>query len=295
MIRALAFESTVRLYAITGTQLVKKAQETHQTLPSATAALGRSLVVGAMMGFMLKGNQKLTIRIKGDGPIGEILVDAHSDGKVRGYVSNPQVHFQYPSGKLNVAQTVGTNGEIQVIKDVGMKDYYISSVELISGELGEDFTYYFAKSEQVPSSVACGVLVDTDNSVLAAGGFILQLLPGTPEHIIEKIEKKLGSIKPVSQMVAENYTPEMIIEAIAGDDYEVLSKQDVRFECDCTKERFADGLRTIGKDALREIIEEDGQAEIVCHFCNTKFHFSKEELESLISREQKNTDQPIVQ
>lgn len=281
IVRALAFNDSVRIYAIRGTNLVNYAQEIHQTLPSATAALGRTLLVGAMMGAMLKGNEKLTIRIKGDGPVGEILVDARANGNVRGYVSHPLVHFQYPNGKLNVAKTVGTTGELQVIKDVGLKDYYVSSVELISGELGEDFTYYFAKSEQVPSAVGVGVLVETDNRVRAAGGFILQLLPGAPEQVIGEIEAKLSSIKPVSEMIDEGYTPEQIIAALAGSDHKIISSQPVEYFCDCSKERFGTSLKTIGKESLTEIIEEDEQAEVVCHFCNTKYHFTKEELITL--------------
>lgn len=278
IVRALAFDDSVRIYAIRGTELVGKAQEIHGTLPSATAALGRTLVVGAMMGAMLKGEEKLTIRIKGDGPVGELLVDARANGNVRGYVAHPLVHFQYPNGKLNVAKTVGTTGELQVIKDIGMKDYYVSTVELVSGELGEDFTYYFAKSEQVPSAVGCGVLVETDNRVRAAGGFILQLLPGTSEEAIARIEERLSSLKPVSEMIDEGYTPEQIVEAVAGDDHRILSTQPVEYFCDCSKERFGNSLKAIGRKSLTEIIDEDGKAEVVCHFCNTKYHFTKEEL-----------------
>lgn len=283
IVRALAFDSTVRIYTIRGTDMVQEAQTIHQTWPSASAALGRSLVVGAMMGAMLKGDQKLTIRIKGDGPLGEILIDANAQGKVRGYVSHPEVHYQYPSGKLDVATTVGRNGELQVIKDVGLKDYYVSSVELISGELGEDFTYYFAKSEQTPSSVACGVIVDTDNRIKAAGGFIIQILPGVSEQTIEKLESILANIKPVSQMIDEGYTPEDIIkEIVQENDYELLSTLDVAFHCDCDKDRFARGLISIGKHELAKIIEEDRQAEVVCHFCNTKYLFTEDELLQLL-------------
>ncbi|HEY8435554.1 MAG TPA: Hsp33 family molecular chaperone HslO [Haloplasmataceae bacterium] len=278
IVRAMAFHDTVRIYTIRGTGLVGKAQEIHHTLPSATAALGRTLIIGAMMGAMLKDDQRLTIRIKGDGPIGEILVDARANGNVRGYVANPLVHYQYPDGKLNVAQTVGTKGEIQVIKDLGLKDFYTSSIELVSGELGEDFTYYFAKSEQIPSAVGAGVLVETDNRVRAAGGFILQLLPGATEETINTIEKRLSQMMPVSEMVDKGYTPEQMVEVLAGDDHHILSKQPVQFFCDCSKDRFGKSLASLGKETLNEMIEEDGKAEIVCHFCRSKYGFTKEEL-----------------
>jgi molecular chaperone Hsp33 len=284
IVRAMAFDRTVRIYAINATQTVKRAQEIHHTWPSATAALGRTIIVSAMMGAMLKGNDRLTVRVKGDGPIGEMLVDANAKGQIRGFVNNPEVHFQYPSGKLNVAATVGTTGEIQVIKDLGLKDYFVSTVELISGELGEDFTYYFAKSEQTPSSVACGVLVDTDNTVLSAGGFIIQLMPGATEETITKIEQVLGTIKPTSQMVDEGYTPEaMVKEIVKEEDYSIISQLEVDYVCQCDKDRFARGLVSIGKKDLQEIIEEDGKADITCHFCNEHYHFDKNELEELLN------------
>jgi molecular chaperone Hsp33 len=284
LVRAIAFDNTVRIYAINTTQTVKRAQEIHQTWPSATAALGRTLTVGAMMGAMLKGKDRLTIRIMGDGPIGEILVDSNALGEVRGLVKNPRVHFQYPSGKLDVARTVGKTGELQVIKDLGLKDYFISTVELVSGELGEDFTYYFAKSEQTPSSVGCGVLVDTDNTVKSAGGFIIQVMPGITDETIAQIEQALATIKPISQMVDEGYSPEDIIgEIIQGQPFEIISKMDVNYVCQCNKDRFARGLVSIGKKDLQEIIEVDKKAEITCQFCLEHYHFNQSDLEELLN------------
>lgn len=291
LVRALAFNGTIRIYAVNITETVREAQRRHQTLPAATAALGRTMAVAAMMGAMLKGRESLTVKVTGDGPIGEILVDANAIGEVKGYVANPDVHFQYPDGKLNVQAAVGTNGEITVIKDLGLKDFFISSVNLISGELGEDFTYYFAKSEQTPSSVGCGVYVDTDNSVLSAGGFIIQVMPGATDETITTLENILKSIKPVSQMLYEGYKPEDIVKAICQDnDYQIISKLDIKFVCNCSKERFAEGLASLGKDEVQKIIEEDHGAEVVCHFCKERYYYTENELQEIINDMEKSTD-----
>ncbi|NLC95875.1 MAG: Hsp33 family molecular chaperone HslO [Bacilli bacterium] len=291
LVRALAFNGTIRIYAVNITETVREAQRRHQTLPAATAALGRTMAVAAMMGAMLKGRESLTVKVTGDGPIGEILVDANATGEVKGYVANPDVHFQYPDGKLNVQAAVGTNGEITVIKDLGLKDFFISSVNLISGELGEDFTYYFAKSEQTPSSVGCGVYVDTDNSVLSAGGFIIQVMPGATDETITTLENILKSIKPVSQMLYEGYKPEDVVKAICQDnDYQIISKLDIKFVCNCSKERFAEGLASLGKDEVQKIIEEDHGAEVVCHFCKERYYYTENELQEIINDMEKSTD-----
>jgi len=291
LVRAIAFNGTIRIYAVNVTETVQEAQKRHQTLPAATAALGRTMAVAAMMGAMLKGQESLTVKVTGDGPIGEILVDANAIGEIKGYVSNPDVHFQYPDGKLNVSAAVGTNGEITVIKDLGLKDFFISSVNLISGELGEDFTYYFAMSEQTPSSVGCGVYVDTDNSVLSAGGFIIQVMPGATDETITTLENILKTIKPVSQMLYEGYTPEDIVKEICqGNDYQILSKLDIKFVCHCSKERFAEGLASLGKDELKKIIEEDHGAEVECHFCREKYQYTETELLDIINESEKSTN-----
>ncbi len=283
LIRAISFDDKVRIFAVNATKSVQEAQKRQNTWPTVSAALGRTLVVGAMMGAMLKGRESLTIKINGDGPIGEILVDANAIGEIKGYVTNPQVHFQYPNGKLNVSAAVGSKGEIQVIKNLGMRDMFISSVELISGELGQDFTYYFAKSEQTPSSVGCGVLVDTDNSILAAGGFIIQVLPGATEETIAQLEKTVASIKPASQMIDEGYSPVDIVKEICKDEpFTILATLDVDFVCHCSKEKFAEGIKSIGKDELKAIIDEDKQAEIICHFCNEKYNYTEDELKELL-------------
>ncbi|ERJ12429.1 Hsp33 family molecular chaperone HslO [Haloplasma contractile] len=283
IVKSLAFNDTIRILACTATETVNRAWENQHTYPTATAALGRTLIVGSMMGSMLKGEENITIRIKGDGPIGLITVDANARGEVRGYVENPLVHYQYDNGKLNVAKAVGKNGEIHVIKDLKMRDYFHSSVPIISGELGEDFTYYFTRSEQTPSSVGCGVLVEPDNSVSAAGGFIIQVMPGATEETIKKIETNLGKIKSVSSMVADGYTPEDIVKEICQNEgYRILDQMQIAYTCKCSKERFAAGLISLGKNELTTIIEEDGQAETECHFCKDKYHFDREELIALL-------------
>jgi molecular chaperone Hsp33 len=283
LIKALGYEGQVRAYAVSTTDTVGEAQRRHYTWPTASAALGRAMTAGVMMGGMLKGEEKLTIKIEGGGPIGSILVDSNAKGEVRGYVTHPQTHFDLNEhGKLDVRRAVGTDGLLTVVKDIGLRDYFSGQVPLVSGELGEDFTYYFVTSEQVPSSVGVGVLVNPDNSILAAGGFIIQLMPGTSEDTISKIEKRLSTITPVSKMIQSGMTPEEILTEILGEgNVNILEKMDVQFSCQCSRERIATALISLGQAEIRDIIETDGQAEAHCHFCNQTYQFSKEQLEEL--------------
>lgn len=283
LIKALGYEGQVRAYAVSTTDTVGEAQRRHYTWPTASAALGRSMTAGVMMGGMLKGEEKLTIKIEGGGPIGSILVDSNAKGEVRGYVTHPQTHFDLnEQGKLDVRKAVGTDGLLTVVKDIGLRDYFSGQVPLVSGELGEDFTYYFVTSEQVPSSVGVGVLVNPDNSILAAGGFIIQLMPGTSDDTISKIEKRLSTITPVSKMIQNGMTPEEILTEILGEgNVNILEKVDVQFSCQCSRERIANALISLGQAEIRDIIETDGQAEAHCHFCNQTYQFSKEQLEEL--------------
>lgn len=283
LVKALAYGRQIRAYAVRSTETVAEAQRRHYTWPTASAAMGRAMTAGLMMGAMLKGEDKLTIKIEGGGPIGNILVDSNAKGTVRGYVSNPQTHFDLNEhGKLDVRRAVGTDGTLTVVKDIGLRDFFSGSVPLVSGELGEDFTYYFATSEQVPSSVGVGVLVNPDNSILAAGGFIFQLMPGTSDDTISRIEERLKTITPISKMIQQGLTPEEILEELFGkEELTILEKMPVRFECTCSKERFADAIVSLGQSEISDMIEEDGMAEAHCHFCNEKYHFSKEELEAL--------------
>ncbi len=283
LVKALGYNGQVRAYAVTTTETVGEAQQNHQTWPTASAALGRTLTVGLMLGAMLKGDEKLTIKIEGGGQLGAILVDANAKGEVRGYVTNPQTHIDLNKrGKLDVSGVVGKEGMLTIVKDIGMKDYFTSQVPLVSGEIGEDFTYYLATSEQVPSSVGVGVLVNPDNSIKAAGGFIIQMLPGATEETINNIEERLKVIAPISTMIQQGLTPEEVMEHILGkENMQIIEKMDVRFQCPCSRERISDTLISLGKDEIKDIIETEGKAEAQCHFCNEKYHFSKEELNEL--------------
>ena len=281
LVKGLGFNDEIRAIAISSTSLVEEARRRHDSFPSATAALGRTLTIASMMGSQLKGTENLTIRINGGGPAGAIVVEANSSGTVRGYIANPQVHFQYNSGKLNVGMTVGTDGQLAVTKDLGLKDYFTGQVPLQTGEIGDDFTYYFAASEQIPSAVGAGVLVDPDNSVRAAGGFIIQVMPGASDATLTKLETVLAAIKPISQMIDEGYTPEAVLKEVFGDSLRILDRQDVKFECNCSKERFESGIISLGEDEIQAMIDEDHGAEAVCYFCMERYQFSEAELETL--------------
>lgn len=282
LIKAIAYDGKVRAYAARTTDMVNEAQRRHDTWPTASAAIGRTMTASLMLGAMLKGEDKLTVKIEGGGPIGAIVADANAKGEVRAYVSNPHVHFDLnEQGKLDVRRAVGTDGTLSVVKDLGLRDYFTGQVEIVSGELGDDFTYYLVSSEQVPSSVGVGVLVNPDNTILAAGGFIIQLLPGTDEETISTIEKQLSQIEPISKLIQKGLTPEEILEEVLGQKPDVLETMPVKFHCSCSKDRFETAILGLGKKEIQDMIEEDGKAEAVCHFCNEKYLFTKEELEEL--------------
>ncbi|CRK85382.1 Hsp33 family molecular chaperone HslO [Neobacillus massiliamazoniensis] len=283
LVKALAYDGYIRAYAVRTTETVSEAQRRHKTWRTASAALGRTLTAGVMMGAMLKGEEKLTIKIDGGGPIGVILVDSNAKGEVRGYVSNPEVDFEANElGKLDVRRAVGTTGSLTVVKDIGLRDFFSGQIQLVSGELGEDFTYYFATSEQVPSSVGVGVLVNPDDTILAAGGFIFQLMPGIEEAVITKIENRLKEIPPISKLIEKGLTPEEILTELFGkEQVKILETIPVKFQCTCSKERFADAIVSLGAAEITDMINEDGKAEAHCHFCNERYQYSKEELEEL--------------
>jgi len=283
LVKSLAFNGQVRAYAVKTTETVSEAQRRHYTWPTASAALGRAMTAGVMLGSMLKGEEKLTIKVEGGGPIGIILVDANSKGEVRGYVTNPQTHFDLNSqGKLDVARAVGINGTLTIVKDLGLREHFTGQVPIVSGELGDDFTYYLVSSEQVPSSVGVGVLVNPDNSILAAGGFIIQLMPGTDDATITGIEQRLSKIEPISKLIQKGLTPEEILEEVLGkDNVKIIDKMPVKFQCQCSRERFESGIIGLGAKEIQDMIDEDGKAEAQCHFCNEKYQFTKEDLEAL--------------
>lgn len=284
LIKALAFEGTIRAYAVNSTNVVAEGQKKHHVWPTATAALGRTMTAALMMGAMLKGNDKLTVKIEGNGPAGPIVVDADARGDVKGYITHPHTHFDLnEQGKLDVRRAVGTEGMLTVVKDLGLRDFFTGQVPIVSGEIAEDFTQYFVVSEQVPSAVALGVLVNPDNTVKAAGGFIIQVMPGATEETISRLEEKLANVEPISRMIDRGLTPEEVLGEVLGkENVEILDRMDVAFRCNCSKERFGNAIIGLGEQEIREMIDEDGQAEAECHFCLEKYLFTKEELEGFI-------------
>lgn len=278
--KAYCMNQTVRIYAAITTDIVKKAKETFNLWPSSAQALGRTLTIGAIMSCTYKSGEFLNIKVDCDGPVGKITVEA-TDGKVRGFLQNPGVLLQYNDGRVNIEHAVGA-GTIEVIKDLHMRQPFSSSCEIVKGDIAEDFTYYFAKSEQIPSSVGLGVSIDNEGNILSAGGFLIQVMPGCKDEYIEALENRLKNMKPCTEMIKEGYNPEEIINEITGGDYEILETKDLKYECNCSRERFERGLISLGKDTLTTILNEDHKAEITCNFCNKKYNFNEDELKELI-------------
>lgn len=276
----------MRAFAATTRDMVETARSSHNTSPVATAALGRLLTAGAMMGAMMKGERDLlTLRMEGDGPIGGLLVSADSKGNVKGYAFHPDVMLPpNEKGKLDVGKALGI-GVLSVIKDIGLKEPYVGQTILVSGEIAEDLTYYYATSEQVPSSVALGVLMNKENTVRQAGGFIIQLLPGASDEMIDKLEARLGEIAPITSLLDEGKTPEQILTDLLGDfGLEILDKMPAAFHCDCEKSRVAKAIISIGKKEINDMIEEGKPIEVSCHFCNKIYTFTVEELKEMLER-----------
>ncbi len=285
IIKCLAYECKVSIICADTTYLVEQARKIHDLSPVATAALGRTLTVSSIIAINMKDkDDRLTVQIKGDGPIGNIVVVANNFPKLKGYVGNNLLDLPLnENGKLNVGQAVGKNGFLNVIKDIGLKDPYIGMVPLVSGEIAEDFTNYFATSEQTPSVVSLGVLVNSDG-VKKSGGYVLTLMPDATEDIIEKIEKNIEKIDSISKMLDENIPLIEIAKKATGDENIKVIEENIIpvYECDCSKEKIEKGLIAIGKDELKDIIETQGNIETVCHFCNKKYNFSKQELQNLL-------------
>lgn len=285
LIRAITSDGGIVAFGIDSKSIVSRAEQIHKTSAVMTAALGRLLTVTSMMGIMLKGkDDTVTVRIHGDGPAGHLIAVSDSNGNVRGYADNPVVEIplnQY--GKLDVSGAVGKNGTVFVSKDMGLKEPYNGQTPLISGEIAEDITQYFAVSEQIPTVCALGVLVDTDLSVKAAGGYIIQLLPFADDSIIDKLEDNLKTIQPVSTMLNVGHTPEDIIRSVLkGFDVEILDENEVEYKCNCSAERVERALRSLTKDDLQSMINEQGGAEARCHFCDKVYTFSKSDLEAIL-------------
>lgn len=284
VIRATAGEGQIRAFAATTRDLTEEARKAHNTSPVATAALGRLLSAGVMMGCDMKGEDDLlTLKIQGDGPIGGLTVTADSHGSVKGYAFNPGVMLPpNDKGKLDVGGALGV-GVLSVIKDVGLKEPYVGQTILVSGEIAEDLTYYYATSEQTPSSVALGVLMNKDNTVRQAGGFIIQLMPGASEEIIGKLEDKLKEISTITTLLDVGNTPEMILKYVLGGfGLEINQKTEVRFYCNCTKDRVEKALISVGKRDIQEMIDDGKPIEVNCHFCNQHYEFSVDELKEIL-------------
>ena len=284
IIKATAGKGSVRAFACLSTKTCEEARKAHNTSPVVSAALGRMLSAGLMMGSMMKNDKDLTtLKIEGSGPMKGVLVTADNKGGVKGYPFNPLVIIPPNSkGKLDVAEAIGV-GILTVISDTGLKEPYVGQVELISGEIAEDIAYYYASSEQVPSVVALGVLMNKDNTVKAAGGFIIQLMPGADEEVIEKIEEKIGSIAPVTTLISEGKSPEDILKLILGDlNLEINEKIEAGFRCNCSRKRIEKALISIGRKELETMVNENKPIEVGCHFCNKKYNFNVNDIEQIL-------------
>ncbi len=285
IVRAVAANGGIRAFAAVTAGIVQKAHELHSTSPVATAALGRTLTAAAMMSRMFKNEKDtLTIQIKGDGPLGGIVVVSDYNSNVRGYVNNPSVYLPLnPAGKFDVAAAVGRKGYINVVKDLGLKEPYVGHVELVSGEIGEDLAYYFAASEQVPTAVALGVLIAPDESVITAGGYIIQLMPGVDESIVEYLEEKILMADSISYMLSEGLEPASILDKLLGEKgLQITDTVPCNYVCNCSRERMERNLIALGEKEILEMAEEQHGAELHCHFCNEKYYFTDEELRGLL-------------
>lgn len=281
LVKALAVHDEIRAYCVCGTHLVKEAQERHDTYNGATIALGRTLLGALLVGGTLKGEDKITVKVQGDGPLGAIIVDSNGTGTVKGYVQHPHCYIQ-PDENLqpSIPDTVG-KGVLTVIKDLGLKEPFSGQVPLIKGDISQDFTYYMAVSEQIPTAMSLSVLLDEEGQVRAAGGFMIQVLPNASEESIAKVEESLKQIQHFSKGIAEGKEPEVLLTEILGPSVEVLEKTPVKFLCDCSKEKFATAIIALGSQEIEDMIVEDHGAEAVCSFCNTHYHYTEEDLKAL--------------
>ncbi len=286
IIRALAKNAPVKASVISARSMVERARQIHKTLPVATAALGRSLMAVSMMGNQLKEeNGSVTLRIKGGGPLGSITVVSDSKGNARGYVANPLVDLPLKGpAKLDVGAAVGRDGSLTVIKDLCMKEPYVGTVPLVSGEIAEDVTSYFAESEQIPTACALGVLVDVDQSVLCAGGYLIQLLPGADDKVITAVENGIQRVGPVTEAMRNGADARALLEQVLSDfELEILSEEPVEYRCSCSRDRVSRALISMGRQELEELIRDQGKAELTCHFCDKVYNYSKEDLEALLA------------
>ena len=285
IVRAIAANGQVRAFAATTKDVVETARKDHNMSPIATVALGRLLTGGAMMGTMMKNDTDvLTIQIKGNGPLGAMTVTAEPDGHVKGCVANPQAMLPLKDGHMDIAGAVGI-GVLSVIKDIGLREPYVGDTILITSEIADDLTYYFATSEQVPSSVGLGVLMNKDNTVREAGGFIIQLMPNASDEFIDQLENRIKEIKSVTEMLEHGMTPEEILEHIfEGMDLQILDTIPTEFYCNCSKERVSAAVISVGKQELQKMIDDGEPIEVNCHFCNSHYKFSIDELKDMLEK-----------
>ncbi|CDF58481.1 Hsp33 family molecular chaperone HslO [Thermobrachium celere] len=285
LVRATASNGDVRLFMAITTDIVEKARQIHDLSPTASAALGRLLSAGTVMGAMLKGDKDtLTLSMNGKGPAGNLVVVANSKGNVKGYISNPHVDLPLnDKGKLNVGAAVGKDGFLNVVKDMGLRDPYVGSVPIYTGEIGDDIAYYFTVSEQVPSAVALGVLVDKDTSIKAAGALVIQMMPGANELLADIITFRLQEIPPLSTLIAEGKSCEDILNLLFDDmDLKIHDEMQISYECDCSRERVEKALIALGKDELERLKEEEELMQVECHFCDRRYQFTREDIQKLI-------------
>ena len=291
LVRAITKDGMVKAVAVTTRELTERARQIHKTLPAATAALGRTLAAASMMGNALKGDgASLTLRIQGGGPLGILLAVSDNQGNVRGTVDNPAVDLPLrPDGKLDVGTAVGCDGTLTVIRDLHMKDPYVGSVGLLGGEIAEDLAAYFVESEQIPTACGLGVLVDRDQSVLAAGGYLIQLLPGAGDDVITKVEGGVMAAGSVTSLLSRSNSSEAMLRELLSDfDLEILERSPIAYRCDCSRDRMERALISLGPEELKSIIDEQGGAELTCRFCDNVQRFTKAELESLLAGIRKN-------
>lgn len=287
IIRGASLDESIRFFSCITTEMVEEARRIHDCSPVSIAALGRMLTAASMMGIMLKSDKDtVTLQINGKGPAGNIVVISDNTGNAKGYITNNNVELMHhENGKLDVGRAVGVDGVLTVIKDLGMKEPYVGQIPIISGEIGDDISSYFATSEQTPTAVGVGVLVEVDGHVAASGGFIIQLMPEADEAAIAKLEERLGGIRSVTDMVNSGLDAAGMMKEILGDiEFKVYEEKEIAYKCNCSKERLERALISIGKKELDEIIEDQGNAELVCHFCNSKYHFNRDELTELLDR-----------
>ena len=286
LVRGLVNSKNCRVFACRTTNLVDVARKNHNLWPTASAALGRMMSATLMMARMNKNSEKMTVIINGGGPIGTMINVTNGDGNIKGFVANPEVHYTYnDTGKLAVGVAVGHEGTLQVVRDMGLKEPYVGQTILVSSEIAEDLTYYFANSEQVPSSVGLGVLMEKDNTVKTAGGFIIQMMPFAEEKTIAQIEENLKNVTSVTSLLEKGYTPENLLEELLGNTgLEITDTIPTQFYCNCSKERVEQAIVSIGRKEIQKMIEDGETIEVKCHFCNSAYHYTVEDLKAIIKR-----------